>query len=93
MELWQRPRLPTNDRPTLSPERAPQEDKDSNSHYIGLKSGHESQRGLDTKTDWLADRQSQHDSDSESHGVGRFNWRDTIYETGDLWLASVWSKM
>jgi len=33
------------------------EDKDSNSLYEKLKSGHESQKGLDTKTDWLTDRQ------------------------------------
>jgi hypothetical protein len=32
---WQR--LLTNDRPTLSSERAPQEDKDHNSHHVGLK--------------------------------------------------------
>jgi hypothetical protein len=35
----------------------PQEDKDSHSLYEKLKSGHESQKGLDTKTDWLTDRQ------------------------------------
>jgi hypothetical protein len=55
MHIWQRLILPTNDRPTLSSERAPQKDKESNSHHIRLNSVHESQKGLDPKTDWLAD--------------------------------------
>jgi hypothetical protein len=49
--------------PALSSERTRHDD----SHYKGqtrdLASGHESQKGLDTKTDWLTDRQSQSDLD------------------------------
>jgi hypothetical protein len=51
-KTWQR--LPTNDRSTLSSERAPQEDKDRNSHYIGLQNLVMSPRSGSTPrlTDW-----------------------------------------
>jgi hypothetical protein len=48
-----------HDRPTLSSERAPhKKTKKRNNHDESLKSGHGPQKGLDTKTDWLTDRQS-----------------------------------
>jgi hypothetical protein len=46
----------TNDRPDLSSERAPHRDKTVT--LKKKKSGQKSQIGLDTKTYWLADRQS-----------------------------------
>jgi hypothetical protein len=52
VQIWQRLRLSTNDRPTLSSERAPQENKGRNGRHLKLKSGLDSQRGIDTKTDW-----------------------------------------
>jgi hypothetical protein len=36
IQVWE-PLVPTNDRPTLSSERAPQENKDHNSQHVGLK--------------------------------------------------------
>jgi hypothetical protein len=51
-------RLQTNDRPSASSNGAPHETKDRNSQTCDIvKSGHEPQKGLDTKTDWLTDRQ------------------------------------
>jgi hypothetical protein len=72
MKIWKRLRLSTTDRPTLSSEWALQEDKDCNGHHLRLKSGHESQKGLDTKTDWLTGRQSQRDSDSDSDQIHQY---------------------
>jgi hypothetical protein len=40
------------------------------------KSGHEPQMGLDTKTDWLTDRQSQCDFDFEN----AFIWDSFVIE-------------
>jgi hypothetical protein len=53
----------TNDRPALSSERTRQDDSHCNGQTWDLASGHESQTGLDTKTDWLTDRQSKCDFD------------------------------
>jgi hypothetical protein len=44
--------------PPPSSDRAPHETKDRNSQTCDkVESGHEPQKGLDTKTGWLADRQ------------------------------------
>jgi hypothetical protein len=51
----------TNDRPALSSERTRQDDSHCNGQTWDLTSGHESQTGLDTKTDKLTDRQSKCD--------------------------------
>jgi hypothetical protein len=53
----------TNDRPALSSERTRQDDSYCKGQTCDLTSGYESQMGLDTKTDWLTDRQSQCDFD------------------------------
>jgi hypothetical protein len=51
-------RLQTNNRPALSSDGAPHETKDRNGQTCDKEeSGHEPQKGLDTKTDWLTDRQ------------------------------------
>jgi hypothetical protein len=51
-------RLQTNDRPAPSSDGASHETKDHNSQTCDkVKSGHEPQKGLDTKTDWLTDHQ------------------------------------
>jgi hypothetical protein len=51
-------RLQTNDRPAPSSDGAPHETKNLNSQTCDkVKSGHEPQKGLDTKTDWLTGRQ------------------------------------
>jgi hypothetical protein len=39
--------------------------KEGNCHSNKLKSGHLSQKGLDTKTNWPTDLQSQYNSDSD----------------------------
>jgi hypothetical protein len=53
----------TNDRLALSSERTRQDDSYCKGQTWDLTSGNESQTGLDTKTDWLTDRQSQCDFD------------------------------
>jgi hypothetical protein len=51
-------RLQINDRPAPSSDWAPNETKDHNSQTCDkVKSDHEPQKGLDTKTNWLTDRQ------------------------------------
>jgi hypothetical protein len=51
-------RLQTNVRQAPSSDGAPQETNDRNSEADDkVKSGQEPQKGLDTKTDWLSDRQ------------------------------------
>jgi hypothetical protein len=59
----------TNDRPALSSERTRQDDSYCKGQTCDLTSGHESQTGLDTKTDWLTDRQSQCDFDFDLPGL------------------------
>jgi hypothetical protein len=53
----------TNDRPALLSERTRQDDSHCNGQTCDLTSGNEYQTGLDTKTDWLTDRQSKCDFD------------------------------
>jgi hypothetical protein len=51
-------RLQSNDRSAPSSDGAPHETKNRNSQTCDkVESGHEPQKGLDTKTGWLADRQ------------------------------------
>jgi hypothetical protein len=51
-------RLQTNDRPAPSSDGALHETKDRNSQTCDkVKSDHDPQKGLDTKTDWFTDRQ------------------------------------
>jgi hypothetical protein len=51
-------RLQTNDRPAPSSDGPPHETKDRNSQTCDkVECVHEPQEGLDTKTDWLTDRQ------------------------------------
>jgi hypothetical protein len=52
MKIWQR--LPTNDRPTLSSEKAPQDDKHHNSHHIRLTIWSWVPEGAHDQ-DWLTD--------------------------------------
>jgi hypothetical protein len=62
-------RLQTNDRPAPSSDGAPHETKDPNSQTCDkVISGHEPQKGLDTKTDWLTHRQLKCDLHLESEG-------------------------
>lgn len=51
-------RTVTNDRPVLSSETSPEETKTVLDKTQNVKSGHEPQKELDTKTDRLADLQS-----------------------------------
>jgi hypothetical protein len=51
-------KLQTNDRPAPSSDGAPHETKDRNCQTCDkVESGHEAQKGFDTKTDRLTDRQ------------------------------------
>jgi hypothetical protein len=67
----------TNDRPALSSERTRQDDSYCKGQTWDLTSGHESQTGLDTKTDWLTDRQSQRDFDFD------FQYKSSNYYSYD----------
>jgi hypothetical protein len=88
----------TNDRPDLSSERALNKIQDSkiqtSTFWRKTSSGHKSQSGLDTKTYWLTDCQSQSNSESDWPTVPSNYWHlcMELHDTRQYVTLKQWSS-